>query len=145
MLQENENVARELMGITEDLVRSGDQAAPEAQQKVGDLNQNWTIFKQRVESRIRIAQIFVEFHQQAVHLASEMDSLEDIIKNTMDQVDFLPEATIQLVEDRWRKVQQQYTQLKQLADTFLVESSQVCSLVSISLKEIDFEEVLYDE
>lgn len=82
----------------------------------------WLHLKQALEERIDLSAQFLEFHEKAVQLAEQLDSLEDNLRKPMS-----PEDQQIKLEEHWANMQQLYKDLKNLGHSFITEAQKVSS------------------
>ncbi|KAJ1525037.1 hypothetical protein ONE63_009883 [Megalurothrips usitatus] len=89
----------------------------EIDQKVDALHNLWLHLKQALEGRIDLSAQYLEFHEKAVQLAEQLDSLEDTLKSSATS-----EERQQILDERWANAQQLYGDLKNLGQSFITEA-----------------------
>lgn len=84
------------------------------------LHNLWLHLKQALEERIDLSAQFLEFHEKAVQLAQQLDSLEDNLRNSETS-----DEKHQKLDEHWTNMQQLYKDLKNLAQSFITEAQKV--------------------
>ncbi|KAE8746085.1 hypothetical protein FOCC_FOCC007209, partial [Frankliniella occidentalis] len=98
----------------------------EIDQKVDALHNLWLHLKQSLECRIDLSAQYLEFHEKAVQLAEQLDSLEDSFKN----LDSSQEQQ-QIVDDKWKNIQQMHRDIKNLAQSFIEEAEKASDFLIV--------------
>ncbi|KAK3921141.1 Muscle M-line assembly protein unc-89, partial [Frankliniella fusca] len=94
-----------------------DEQRIEIDQKVDALHNLWLHLKQSLECRIDLSAQYLEFHEKAVQLAEQLDSLEDCLRNSGSS-----QEQQQIVEEQWKNIQQTHRDVKNLAHSFIGEA-----------------------
>jgi len=90
-----------------------DQQRDDLQEKVEALQQQWIKLTSQLEERIQLSRTYVKFHSLAVDLATELDSLEEKMRETGEQTSPL--------QEKWFSSQQIFRQLDQVGRNFIID------------------------
>lgn len=90
-------------------------------EKVKSLQDQWMKLKSLLESRIRLAKSYVNFHSKAVDLSAKYDSMENNFKKRIS----LTSDDIKLIEEDCLLAQESYSQLRQAGENFIEDSRKV--------------------
>lgn len=95
------------------------------QTQVETLHNLWLHLKQLLEGRIDLSAQYIEFHEKAVQLVEQLDSLENNLrdKESSQQIQ-------QLLDDHWANLQQLFRDFKNMGHSFISEAEKVSSNVS---------------
>lgn len=86
------------------------------QEKVENLQENWTRLAGILDQRISLARTYVKFHSLAVDIATDLDTFEDDLRGK--------EASSE-VREKWLSVQQLGLQLNHVGKNFLDDVEKV--------------------
>ncbi|XP_064598296.1 coiled-coil domain-containing protein 141-like isoform X2 [Liolophura sinensis] len=117
------------------LVKSGDQEAPAAAQKVDMLSKQWQRMQRVTETRIKLSLLYVSFHKLANQLAINLDGLEAVLRTEREDLQELPEAAVQHTMESWNTACQLFQDMEEKAKAFLQNSSTVTDDSTLEVKQ----------
>uniref|UniRef100_A0A915I2F5 Spectrin repeats metazoan domain-containing protein n=1 Tax=Romanomermis culicivorax TaxID=13658 RepID=A0A915I2F5_ROMCU len=99
-------------------IQPGDPQYEEVYTRTRDLKNRWEKFERLLENRIKLGEIYYEFHRKAAKLTSDMDSLDSLVKNLRD----LDPYSQNQFENRWSTLNNDFQDLKRSANDFASQS-----------------------
>lgn len=107
------------------LVKSGDQEAKSAAEKVDHLTKQIQRLHRVTEVRIKLSLHYVSFHRLLQQNSNCMKSLEHILKSETENLQDLTDAAVQQTEELWSQVESSFHDLDDKGREFLKNSSTI--------------------
>jgi hypothetical protein len=90
--------------------------------KVEILRSSWNMSRRALEARLKLASMYVDFHQTASDLDGELDKIEGVLK---EHADDMSDFRMNNLERNWAGLQPHYVNLTTTGKKFLDESTKV--------------------
>ncbi|KAK3083136.1 hypothetical protein FSP39_014900 [Pinctada imbricata] len=124
-----------LLAAGVDLVKSGDQEAHTAAEKVDTLRKQIKRLTVIVETRIQISIVYVTFHKLVQQLSNNMNGLEHILRSETEDLQDLTDSAVKHTEELWNTVSSTYNQMNDRGREFLSTSSMTKDDSTIDMRQ----------
>ncbi|ESO86305.1 hypothetical protein LOTGIDRAFT_167354 [Lottia gigantea] len=117
------------------LVKSGDQEAQAAAEKVDALHKQITRIRRMVEIRIQLALLYVSFYRLGHQLKHNLDGLEHIMRSETEDLQDLTETAVSQMQELFSKTANIHSQFEEKGKTFLNNSSTLSEDSSMEIRQ----------
>ncbi|VDI56857.1 titin [Mytilus galloprovincialis] len=117
------------------LVKSGDQEAHNAAEKVDTLHQQMQRIHRVIEFRITLSLVYLSFHKKVQQFQNNAGGLEHILKSEKEHLQDLTDSAVQHTQELWNITSQQYHEVDDKGREFLSKTSTINDDSSLNIKQ----------